>query len=102
MNTSQLQTKIIEWAAERGIFEKATPIKQAFKTLEECGELIQAIAENDRPKVIDAIGDIIVTLIIQAEMQESDLEDCLWHAYSEIKDRKGKMINGTFVKESQS
>lgn len=100
MNTSQLQTKIIEWAAERGIFEKATPIKQAFKTLEECGELIQAIAENDEAAIRDAIGDIMVTLVIQSAMNNFDIEGCLQDAYDVIKDRKGKMVNGTFVKEA--
>jgi NTP pyrophosphatase (non-canonical NTP hydrolase) len=100
MNTSKLQEKIIEWAAERGIFEKATPIKQAYKTLEECGELIQAISEGDKQGIRDAIGDIIVTLIIQAAMQDFDIEGCLQDAYNEIKDRKGKMVNGTFVKEA--
>lgn len=95
-----LQTKIVQWAEDRGIFQKATPIKQAFKTLEECGELIEAIAENDKDKTIDAIGDIVVTLIIQCEMHGIKLDECVLSAYNQIKDRKGKMINGTFVKEA--
>jgi len=99
MTPNQLQTEIIGWAAERGIFEKATPIKQAYKTLEECGELIEAIANKDEQAIRDAIGDIIVTLVIQAAMHDFDVYRCLKDAYDEIKDRKGKMINGTFVKD---
>lgn len=111
----ELQMNVIEWAEERGIFDKATAIRQAFKTLEECGELISAVAEHEQDKryndyihvdtdvtkedVKDAIGDIIVTLIIQATMQGTTIQECLEQAYNEIKDRTGNMVNGTFVKD---
>jgi NTP pyrophosphatase (non-canonical NTP hydrolase) len=94
-----LERLIIKWAEDKGIFEKATPYKQASKTLEECGELLHAIGANDATEIKDAIGDIIVTLVIQAEMQGLTLLECLQSAYDVIKDRKGKMVNGQFVKD---
>lgn len=94
------EQNIINWATERGIFEKATPMKQALKTLEECTELLQAIQDNNPNEVQDAIGDIIVTLVIQAAMWGTDIDECINQAYDVIKNRKGKMINGTFVKEA--
>jgi hypothetical protein len=39
-------------------------------------------------------------LIILAAMRGLTIEQCLASAYNEIKDRKGKMVNGKFVKES--
>lgn len=95
----KLEKEIIVWAAQKGILTKATPMKQALKTLEECTELLQAIQDRNREEIQDAIGDILVTIIIQAEMQGMQIEECLESAYHVIKHRKGQMINGTFVKE---
>ena len=72
--------------------------KQALKTQEEVLELLNAIVDNDKMEIEDAIGDILVTLIILAEMQEVTLEECLNGAYDIISKRTGKMINGQFVK----
>lgn len=88
-----------QWAEEKGIFSKATTIKQAHKTLEEVHELITAIEDNDKNEIIDAIGDIFVTIIIQSEMQGLDIRYCLESAYNVISKRTGKMINGQFVKD---
>lgn len=69
------------------------------KTLEEATELCVAINANDRAEIIDAMGDIMVTLIIQAKMQDLSLEKCLESAYNIIAKRTGKMVNGQFVKD---
>ena len=47
----------------------------------------------------DAIGDTLVTIIVLAHQLDLDVTECLSIAYEEIKNRKGKMVNGTFVKE---
>lgn len=95
----KLEKQVEQWAKDKGILDKATPIAQALKTLEETTELLTAINNNDRAEIIDAIGDIMVTLIIQCKMQDLTLEECLQSAYDVISKRKGKMINGQFVKE---
>ena len=87
------------WAKDKGILDNATPIKQALKTQEEVTELLNAIVDNDRAEIIDAIGDIMVTLIIQAKMQNLDLFECLQSAYNVINKRTGKMVNGQFLKD---
>jgi NTP pyrophosphatase (non-canonical NTP hydrolase) len=89
-----------QWAKEKGILEHGTPEKQALKTLEECGELLVAIGKNDREEIADSIADSIVTLIIQAKMQNLDLIECLQSAYDIISKRQGKMVNGQFLKNS--
>jgi len=99
MNYSELESAVQQWAADKGILEKATPMAQALKTLEECTELCTSINKNDKPEIIDAIGDIMVTLIIQCKMQSLSLEECLESAYNVISKRTGKMINGQFVKD---
>lgn len=90
--------RVEKWAEEKGILSKATTIKQAMKTQEEVNELCNAILDDNQEEIKDAIGDIMVTLIIQCKMQGMDLEDCLESAYNVIKNRTGKMENGVFVK----
>lgn len=99
MTFYEFQNNINEWAEERGILEKATRFTQAKKTQEELVELFEAILHDNRDEAIDAIGDILVTLAIQAAMWNTDISLCANTAWNEIKDRKGKMINGMFVKE---
>lgn len=95
----ELETLIEIWAEEKGILEKATTMKQAEKTHEEVLELMHAIDEDDREEIKDAIGDIMVTLIIQAKMQGLTIEECLNAAYDVISKRTGVMKNGQFVKD---
>jgi NTP pyrophosphatase (non-canonical NTP hydrolase) len=94
-----LESLVIEWAEEKGILENGTPIKQCFKTLEEVGELINAVSTNNHLEIKDALGDVLVTIIIQAKMQNIDLIECLNMAYNTISKRNGKMVNGTFIKD---
>lgn len=94
-----LELKVIEWAKDKGILEKAATIKQAEKTKEETIELIDAIKANDPVEIKDALGDILVTIIIQAKLQNLDLLDCLNTAYDVISKRTGKMIGGEFIKD---
>ena len=95
----ELRLKVLEWATEKGIFDKGTPEAQAWKTLEEAQEILDGILNNDREEIVDGIGDTLVTLIIQAEMQGMNPLDCLETAYNVIAKRKGKMIDGQFVKD---
>jgi NTP pyrophosphatase (non-canonical NTP hydrolase) len=99
MDYFELECAVEHWAEEKEILSKATPMAQALKTLEECTELGVAVNNNDRAEIIDAMGDIMVTLIIQAKMQGLKLEECLESAYNVIAKRTGKMINGQFVKD---
>ena len=100
MDYFELEHAVEEWAKNKGILDKATPMAQALKTLEETTELCTAINANDRTEFIDAMGDIMVTLIIQAKMQDITLEECLESAYNVISKRTGKMVNGQFVKDN--
>ena len=99
MDYFELECAVESWAEEKGIFDKATPMAQALKTLEETTELCTAINADDREEIVDAMGDIMVTLIIQAKMQGLKLEECLESAYNVISKRTGKMVNGVFVKD---
>ena len=99
MKYNELEALVISWAEQKGIFAKGNPEAQCDKTLEEVYELSQAIKENDKEEIIDALGDILVTIIIQAEMQGLKLEDCLLSAYNVISKRTGVMIDGQFVKD---
>lgn len=90
---------IREWAKERGIYEKGDPKTQYLKLMEEAGELSKAILEKDKFEVEDAIGDCIVVLTNLAKLCDLSIEGCIESAYKQIKNRTGKMENGTFVKD---
>jgi len=57
------------------------------------------MGKNDIVNIIDAIGDVQVVLIILAAQYYLYVDDCLNTAYLQIKDRKGKTVNGIFIKE---
>ena len=110
-NFSELESKVIGWAKERGIFDNGDTLAQLDKTQEELEETILAVknlrdwhqAMDREPshvhaktiealenEVADGIGDMLVDL---------ESTDCLQLAYDEIKDRTGKMVGGQFVKD---
>lgn len=91
---------IREWAEERNLIEGSDPKSQMCKLMEEVGELARAVSKSDCPEVIDGIGDCVVVLTILAEQYGLGFERCVDCAYNEIKDRKGRMVNNVFVKES--
>jgi len=90
---------IRNWAEERGLYKQGDPKTQALKLVEEVGETCRAILKEDREEVIDGIGDCVVVLTNLAELYRVSIEECIEAAYNEIKDRKGKMDNGTFKKD---
>jgi NTP pyrophosphatase (non-canonical NTP hydrolase) len=98
---NELSALVIAWAHQKRIFEKGNPNAQCDKTFEEVEELAEGIENNDREEIIDALGDILVTIIIQAEMQGLDLVECLESAYNVISQRTGKMVNGQFLKDAE-
>ena len=98
-DTQNLYDLIRAWATEKGIYKTGDSRTQYVKLMEEAGELAQALLKNDETEVIDAIGDMVVVLTNLAKLRGHNIEDCIASAYSVIKDRQGKMINGTFVKD---
>ena len=96
---SDMFSKIRDWAEQRGLYSKGNSHTQYVKLQEEAGELAKALLKNDKPEVIDAIGDMVVVLTNLAHLQGVTIEDCINSAYKVISKRTGKMINGTFVKD---
>jgi uncharacterized protein YabN with tetrapyrrole methylase and pyrophosphatase domain len=99
MKYQELEALVIAWGKQKGILDNGTTMKQAEKTHEEVLELISAIDEDNREEIIDALGDILVTIILQAEMQGLKLEECLQSAYDIISKRTGVMRDGQFHKD---
>lgn len=91
---------IRDWASKKGIYTSGDSKTQYVKLMEESGELARAILKRDKPEIKDAIGDMIVVLTNLAYLEGFDVEDCITSAYDVIKNRTGKMENGTFVKST--
>jgi len=99
MNFEELEYLVIQWAEDNGIIAKATALSQLGKTQEELNETVKALVERNHDEVIDGFGDIVVTLIISANIYGTTLCHCIETAYNVIKSRTGKMIDGVFVKD---
>ena len=100
MNFEDLESRVIAWACARSIIPNSNPMAQGLKTAEECVELLQALNKKDSKEVIDAYADILITLIIGAELYGVNLVACLEAGYDEIKDRKGHLgPDGIFYKD---
>ena len=89
---------IRDWAEERGLYNAGDPKTQTLKLMEEAGEICRAVLKKDGPEIVDVIGDCVVVLTNLAELIEVPIEECIEAAYNEIKNRKGKMANGTYIK----
>lgn len=95
-----LARKIINRFTNIGIVSSDNAKTQFMKVTEELGELAEGINKDKPEQVKDSLGDVLVTLILLAEDLNLNLLDCLNSAWNEIKDRKGEVKNGSFVKES--
>jgi len=91
---------IRQWAQDRNLIAGSDLKSQFVKLIEEAGELANAIAKHDYAEFADAIGDMVVVLTIMAAQNGMQIEDCIDGAWQEIKDRKGKMVDGIFHKEA--
>jgi len=99
-DTSERFDLIRNWAATRGLYSEGNSHTQYVKLQEECGELAKALLQDDKPEIVDAIGDIVVVLTNLAHLEGYNIEYCIDEAYKVIAARTGKMINGTFVKNT--
>jgi NTP pyrophosphatase (non-canonical NTP hydrolase) len=89
---------VMAWSEERGL-NNARPADQMLKLTEEAGELAAAIARGKRDGAVDAIGDVLVVLTILCQQLRLELPDCYEAAYRTIRNRRGKTVNGVFVKD---
>ena len=97
---NELINKVAKWHHDRNLIEGASDKDQFCKLIQEAGELSDSICKGK--DVRDDIGDMIVVLINIAERNNVTLEECLLNAWDDIKDRKGKMVDGIFIKEGDS
>lgn len=100
---SDLIDKVNDWADKRSL-KQADPKIQWMRITEEVGEIRDVLLKptkftEPQAALKDAIGDTLVTIIVLAHQLDLDVTECLSIAYDEIKNRKGKMVNGTFVKK---
>lgn len=116
MGFNRLNSRVLEWASSKGILDKATPLSQMGKTIEEVEETRDAllaqvngldhyvnsknvVCDTDE-EVLDGFGDILVTILIGCKLQGVDPLVALEEALKIIEARTGKMVDGTFVKDN--
>jgi len=92
-----LESNIVGWHQDRNLIDGSTDKDQYMKLIQEAGELSDHICKGQ--PIADDIGDMIVVLINIAERNDLSLRECMEKAWEDIKDRKGRMVDGIFVKE---
>lgn len=97
--SNDFYSRVRNWAALRDLYKEGDVKTQFAKLVEEVGELAKGVVDDNDALIKDSIGDIVVVLVNLAYLQGTSIEICEELAWNDIKDRKGKMINGTFVKE---
>lgn len=95
----ELSVSVLAWADERGLIEEDNAPRQMLKVVEELGELTGAMAKQKDEDIVDAIGDVLVTIIILAAQLGFNVTECLGVAYNEIAQRTGKTVDGVFIKD---
>ena len=105
LSWDELIDAVRNWGKEKQINDE---VKQYAKIIEEAGELAHEITrgrcKKDIPpsaESVDAVGDILVTLIIFADIVGLDPRGCLQEAWNTIKDRTGHTEGGSFIKDEQ-
>jgi NTP pyrophosphatase (non-canonical NTP hydrolase) len=105
--------RVAQWAAARNLLEGSTPRQQFRKLQEEIDEVSEAIDEMEFDATTatgsdvgykalqDAIGDSAVVLQVIATQIGSSLTECQEIAWEQIKNRRGRMVDGVFVKEAE-
>ena len=95
----ELINNVKNWAEEKNLLKEENSQAQMLKVLEEVGETAGAMLKKKDQEIIDGLGDSFVTLIILCYQLGLEPKDCLQTAWDEIKNRKGKTINGTFIRQ---
>lgn len=101
MGEMSFMGRVRKWAKDRNLIEGSNPRLQMTKLFEECEELSNALQDDDLGGTIDAIGDIQVVLAVMCAQLGLNIDECREVAWNEIKDRRGKMVDGVFVKERE-
>lgn len=94
----ELIGKVEQWHIDRNLIKGSTDKSQVLKLMQELGELSDSVCKDEC--LLDDVGDILVILINICTRNNVTLKDCLLTAYRDIKDRKGKMVDGVFVKDA--
>jgi NTP pyrophosphatase (non-canonical NTP hydrolase) len=102
MNNFNYFDEILKWAEDRNLVHGSNMQAQTVKLLEECGELAAGVARKDIDKIVDSIGDAVVVLTILAAQVKVPIEECIDLVWQEIRYRKGKMVDGVFIKENDN
>ncbi len=98
---NELSGKIEEWHYARNLVHGSKPKDQICKLIEEVGETASAVARQQDDRVKDGIGDCFVVLTLLALQHGFTIDQCVAAAYEEIKDRKGRMQDGIFVRDCE-
>ena len=93
----ELIEKINKWFEDRNLIEGSTDKDQILKLMQELGELSDHAYKNE--DIRDDLGDMLVVMLNIMKRNNFTIEECLEMAYNDIKDRKGKMVDGIFVKD---
>ena len=108
---TETEVGIIKWGVGKGIpLTPSNALSQMEKTLEEHDEVVAEIKKflaggggsaDARHKIKMELGDMFVTLALQCGIWGTSWEECASMALEKISKRKGKIVDGKFVKDGK-
>ena len=100
MTLDKLVPLVLQWAQDRNLLDNSDATRQMLKAVAEVGELADEVLKGNKDNQRLEMGDVLVTLILTSYKLDLTLDECLEAAYNKIYARKGKVVNGIFVKEA--
>lgn len=99
-NFKELKERIHDWGESRNLYNEGSIQGQIEKVLEEAEEAEEAMLIDDYSELIKELGDVFISSINACKVLGIEPELCIAISLAKIEKRSGKMIDGTFVKDS--
>src|SRR5690625_4540794 len=96
-----LDTEVISFFEEKGLYEKTTYSDQFLKLKEEVGELEEALPTGDDEQILSEAGDVYITLMNVLKCCGLSMEQAVNYSVDKVVKRKGQVKNGVFIKEGE-
>ena len=99
---TKIETCIVQHihSADESFYQGLSTHMLMLHMVKSMGDIADGVSKGKRDLTEKGIGRMVALLAVLATEFGTSLEDCTNDAYDEIKDRKGRMVGGVFIKEA--
>jgi NTP pyrophosphatase (non-canonical NTP hydrolase) len=98
VNTYPRNQEIIQFFKDKGLYESTNDLIQFDKLQEEVIELEEALTSKSKAEILSEAGDVYICLLNVLHCCGLDLSDAVDAATDKVVKRKGRVVNGKFIK----